>query len=137
MRTSPTVEGDPRVRRSAGTGVAKVPTTAKSRLINLSVIPISGVGAPSDYATGATQPCTYTINWSSGVQVLANAATAACDPSQRVDVAIVESSGASTDYRIDVVGSEVETGRAPSRWRQRTPSPPSTIGRVGNRRDGP
>jgi uncharacterized coiled-coil protein SlyX len=79
---------------------------ARALLINLTVVPVPGssVGALAVYA-GASQPSTSNINWSSGVTVLANAAVSKCDPlTQQVNVAIVASAGASTDFVIDVTG---------------------------------
>jgi hypothetical protein len=68
------------------------------------VVPVSGTGALSVYSAAASQPSSSTINWSSGIVVLANAATSACDSTQHVDVAIVASTGSSTNFLIDVVG---------------------------------
>ena len=86
-------------------GTTAVPSSATALLINLTVIPVASVvGALAAFANGAAQPSTSTINWSSGVQVLANAATSACDSSQKVKVAIVATAGASTDFLIDVIG---------------------------------
>jgi hypothetical protein len=78
--------------------------SAKALLINLTVVPVSGVGALAVYATGASQPNSSSINWSPGAVVLANGTTTACNNSQHVDVAIVATAGASTDFIIDVVG---------------------------------
>jgi hypothetical protein len=96
----------------ASSGTAVLPATANALLINLTIVPISGVGALEVYASGAAiQPSASTINWSAGVQVLANAATSACtlvqqggNARQNVNVAIVATAGASTDFLIDVIG---------------------------------
>jgi hypothetical protein len=68
------------------------------------VISIAGVGALAVYANGQPQPSSSSINWSAGGQVLANGLTSACDASQQVGVAIVASTGASTDFIVDVIG---------------------------------
>jgi hypothetical protein len=86
------------------TGTTVVPSTAKALLINLTVVPVSGVGALAVYATGASQPNSSSINWSPGAAALANGTTSACNATQHVDVAIVAATGASTNLIIDVIG---------------------------------
>jgi hypothetical protein len=88
----------------AGGGTAVVPSGATKLLLNLTVITIGGVGALAVFPTGASQPSASSINWSAGGQVLANGLTSACDTSQNVDVAIVASTGATTDFILDVTG---------------------------------
>jgi hypothetical protein len=85
-------------------GSTVVPASATALLINLTVIPISGTGALAVSAAGAAQPSSSTINWFSGAVVLANGTTSACNSTQHVDVAIVASTGASTNFIIDVIG---------------------------------
>ena len=90
--------------KDASSGTVVIPSGATKLLLNLTVITISGVGALAVFPTGATQPNASSINWSAGGQVLANGLTSACNTSQRVDVAIVASTGASTDFILDAIG---------------------------------
>jgi hypothetical protein len=85
-------------------GSTVVPASATALLINLTVVPVAGVGALAVYATGAAQPSASSINWFSGAVVLANGTTSACNTTQHVDVAIVATAGASTNFIIDVIG---------------------------------
>jgi hypothetical protein len=63
-----------------------------------------GAGALVVYAHGASQPSSSSINWSSSGLSIANAVTSKCDASQQIDVAIVATAGASTNFIVDVVG---------------------------------
>ena len=90
--------------QDASTGSTVVPSNATALLINLTVVPVSGIGAPAVFATATSQPHSSSINWSSGVTVLANGTTSACNTTQHVNVAIVATAGASTDFIIDVIG---------------------------------
>jgi hypothetical protein len=90
--------------KNASSGATAVPAGATTLLMNLTVISLSGVGALAAYATGAAQPSTSSINWSSGGLVLANSVTSACNASQHVNVAIVAGAGASTNFILDVIG---------------------------------
>jgi hypothetical protein len=90
--------------KNASSGATVVPANARTLLMNLAIVSISGVGALNAYATGTTQPATANINWFAGGQVLSNAVTSACSATQHVDFAIVASSGAATHFIVDVIG---------------------------------
>jgi hypothetical protein len=90
--------------KDSTSGSTVVPSTATALLMNLTVIPVSGTGALVVYANGASQPSSSSINWFAGAVVLANGVTSACDTSQNVQVAIVASSGAVTNFALDVIG---------------------------------
>jgi hypothetical protein len=95
------------IETDSTTGNVLIPPTTSAVLLNLAVIPISGVGALAVYPPSAPQPSTSSINWSAGVQVLANSVTSAIGVSfvfQTVAVAIVAGAGASTDFVIDLIG---------------------------------
>jgi hypothetical protein len=94
-------------QKKASDGTIIVPTGAhgaRTLAMNLTVVNTVGVGALLVYANGATQPVASHINWSGTGQVLANGVTSACDASQQVNVAVVASSGAQTDFILDVIG---------------------------------
>jgi hypothetical protein len=90
--------------KDASSGATVVPPGARTLLLNLTVIALSGGGALSVYAAGTTQPATSSINWTAAGQVAANSVTSACSVTQHVDVAIVAGPGASANFILDVIG---------------------------------